>query len=56
MSTLDRNDPKMTGAPGRINWVRATPLSVSAICCTSDAGMVTGLIAPARMNGVMMQA
>ncbi len=52
MSMLDRNDPKMTGAPGRISWVSAIPDSASAICCTSAAGIVTGDIAPIKMNGV----
>ncbi len=52
MSMLDRNDPKITGAPGRISWVSAMPDSASAICWTSAAGMVTGDIAPIRMNGV----
>ena len=55
MSMLDRNDPKITGAPGRISWVSAMPVSASAICCTSAAGIVTGDIAPIRMNGVTTQ-
>ena len=49
---LDRNDPKITGAPGRISCASAMPDSASAICCTSAAGIVTGDIAPIRMNGV----
>ena len=52
MSMLDRNDPKITGAPGRISWDSAMPDSASVICWTSAAGMVTGDIAPIRMNGV----
>ena len=52
MSMLDRNDPKITGAPGRISWASAMPESASAICCTSAAGIVTGDIAPIKMNGV----
>ena len=32
------------------------PVSASAICCTSAAGMVTGDIAPIRMNGVSTTA
>ena len=41
------------GAPGRTNWVSATPASTSAFCWANAAAIVTGLIAPARMNGVM---
>ena len=52
MSMFERNDPKITGAPGRISWASAMPDSASAICCTSAAGIVTGDIAPIRMNGV----
>ena len=52
MSMLDRNEPKITGQPGRISWASAMPDSASAICCTSAAGIVTGDIAPIRMNGV----
>ena len=52
MSMLDRNEPKMTGQPGRISCDSAMPASASAICCTSAAGIVTGDIAPIRMNGV----
>ena len=49
---LERNEPKTTGAPGRISWESAMPESASTICCTSAAGIVTGDIAPIRMNGV----
>ena len=56
MSMLDRNEPKITGQPGRIVCARAMPVSASAICCTSAAGMVTGDIAPIRMNGVRTTA
>ena len=52
MSMLERNDPKITGQPGRISWDSAMPESASTICWTSAAGMVTGDIAPIRMNGV----
>ena len=52
MSMLERNDPKITGVPGRISWESAIPESASTICCTSAAGMVTGDMAPIRMNGV----
>ena len=49
---LDRNEPKMTGQPGRISWARAIPDSASASCWTSAAGIVTGDIAPISRNGV----
>ena len=52
MSMLERNDPKITGVPGRISWDNAMPDSASTICWTSAAGIVTGDIAPIRMNGV----
>ena len=52
MSMFDRNEPKMTGQPGRISWASAIPVSASAICCTSAAGIVTGDIAPISRNGV----
>ena len=52
MSMLERNDPNTTGAPGRISCESAMPDSASVICCTSAAGIVTGDIAPIRMNGV----
>ena len=52
MSMLDRNDPKITGAPGRISWESVIPDRASAICCTRAAGMVTGDIAPISRNGV----
>src|ERR1700729_3310213 len=52
MSMLDRNEPKITGQPGRISWASAIPDSASASCCTSAAGIVTGDIAPISKNGV----
>ena len=52
MSMFDRNDPKITGRPAGSAATSAMPDSASAICCTSAAGMVTGDIAPIRMNGV----
>jgi hypothetical protein len=54
MSMFDRNDPKTTGAPGRMSWESVMPESDSAICWTRAAGIVTGDIAPMRRNGVMM--
>src|SRR5215469_5174171 len=52
MSILDRNDPNMTGQPGRINCASAIPDSASASCWTSADGIVTGDIAPMSRNGV----
>src|SRR5580658_3295569 len=52
MSMLDRNEPKITGQPGRISWASAMPDSASASCCASAAGIVTGDIAPISRNGV----
>ena len=52
MSMFDRNEPKTTGAPGRISWLSAMPVSASAICCASADGIVTGDIAPMSRNGV----
>src|ERR1044071_496638 len=52
MSMLDRNEPKMTGQPGLINWASAIPANASASCCASAAGMDTGDIAPISRNGV----
>ena len=52
MSMFDRNDPKMTGQPGRMSCARAMPESASASCWTSAAGIVTGDIAPMRRKGV----
>jgi hypothetical protein len=49
---LDRNEPKMTGQPGRISWASAMPDSASASCWASAAGIVTGDIAPISRNGV----
>ena len=48
--------PKITGAPGRTSWVKAAPASTSARIWVSVPATVTGLIAPARMNGVMIVA
>ena len=56
MSMLDRNEPKMTGQPGRISWASAMPDSASASCWTSAAGMDTGDIAPISRNGVSTTA
>ena len=52
MLMFDRNEPKMTGQPGRISCDSAIPVSASAICCTSVAGTLTGDMAPMSRNGV----
>jgi hypothetical protein len=56
MLMLLANDPNTTGAPGRTSWVKVMPASASASVCTATPALVDGAIAPARMNGVMMQA
>jgi hypothetical protein len=56
MSVLDRNDPKITGQPGRMSCVSAMPASASAICWASVAGIDTGDIAPMSRKGVMTSA
>ena len=52
----EANEPKITGAPGRIIWVNAMPANASANVCAATPADVVGAIAPARMNGVMMEA
>ena len=49
----DANEPKITGAPGRTSWQNAIPASASASVCVAVPTTVAGLIAPARMNGVI---
>ncbi len=53
MSVFERNEPKITGVPGRISCASAIPASASAICCVSAAGTETGDIAPISRNGVI---
>src|SRR6185436_2969648 len=52
----EANDPKTTGAPGRTSCTNAIPASASASVWAATPAVVTGAIAPARMNGVMMVA
>ena len=52
MSVFDRNEPRMTGQPGLTSCVSAIPVSTSASCCASVAGIETGDIAPMSRNGV----
>src|SRR4051812_18016016 len=56
MSTFDVNAPYTTGAPGRTSWVRATQNSASAFCWAIAAASVTGVMAPASVNGVATTA
>ena len=49
-------DSTMLGAPGRVSWQNAVPAITSASTWVSVPATVTGLIAPDRMNGVMMHA
>jgi hypothetical protein len=53
---VETNVPNTTGAPGRVSWQKAVPAITSARTCVSVPATVTGLIAPDRMKGVMMQA
>ena len=48
--------PSTTGAPGAISCTNAMPESASARVCAAVPATVTGDIAPARMNGVMIVA
>jgi hypothetical protein len=56
IESVDTKVPKITGAPGRTSCTKDVPAQTSARTCVSVPAMVTGLIAPDRMNGVMMQA
>ena len=53
MSTFEVKPPYITGAPGRTSCANAMPASASAFCCASAPAIVTGAIAPARVNGVI---
>ena len=48
--------PSTTGAPGLTSCTNASPASASARVCATVPATVTGDMAPARMNGVMMSA
>ena len=48
--------PKITGAPGLINWTSAMPANASASVTVQTPKVVTGAMAPARMKGVQMVA
>ena len=51
METAAAKVPKITGAPGRQSCVKAIPASASARICVTVPAVVTGDIAPARING-----
>src|SRR6202050_144188 len=54
MSTLEVKLPYTTGAPGRTICDSTVPASASAWASVRAPATVTGAIAPARVNGVMM--
>ena len=54
MSTLDVKLPYTTGAPGRVICASVRPASASACASVSAPAIVTGAIAPASVNGVMI--
>ena len=56
MSTLEVKPPYATGDPGRTTWVYAIPAKASAFCKTTAPAIVTGAIAPAKVNGVIMMS
>ena len=56
ISTLEVNVPITHGAPGLIYWARATTHKASAIDCATAPAIVTGAIAPAKVNGVTIRA
>ena len=52
----DAKEPSTTGAPGRTSWQNAIPASDSASVWVAAPTTVAGLIAPARMKGVISTA
>ena len=56
IESVETKVPKITGAPGRISWTKEVPAHTSANTCVNVPAIVTGLMAPERINGVMMQA
>ena len=52
----DRKLPKITGAPLRSSWVIAQPAIVSAKDCAIAPALVTGPIAPPKINGTITAA
>jgi len=56
MESVETNVPNTTGAPFRTSWQKAVPAHTSASTCVSVPAIDTGLMAPERMNGVMIEA
>jgi hypothetical protein len=56
IDSADENSPNTTGAPGRINCVRAMPAMASAKAWASVPAALTGAMAPCMMNGVTITA
>ncbi len=52
----EAKQPNTTGAPGLTSCAKAAPASTSASTWVSVPATVTGDMAPARMNGVMIVA
>src|SRR4029079_4148208 len=50
----DANEPNTTGAPGRTRSTHVPQTIVSPSVCPAARATVAGLMAPARMNGVMI--
>ena len=48
--------PKIQGVPGRYNWIKVMPANTSARICAKVPAIVTGDIAPDKMNGVTTHA
>jgi len=47
----ERKLPRTNGAPGRTSWLKAPHIIASAKAWAIEAAVVTGPIAPPRMNG-----
>ena len=54
MSTFEVKLPYTIGAPGRTICASVRPASASACASVSAPAIVTGAMAPARVNGVMI--
>ena len=52
----EANDPNTMGAPGLTSWTNAIPASASARVWAATPATVTGAMAPARMNGLIIVA
>jgi hypothetical protein len=56
IESVETNVPNTTGAPGLTSWVKAMPTIASASTWVSVPATLTGLMAPARMNGEITEA